>query len=252
MNDVFADMLHICVIVYLYDILIYSDNITKHKKHVQEVLCQLCANGLFSQADKCEFHVTSCEYLSYMLSPKGLTMASYKVQIIQDWPEPRKIKDIQSFLSFANFYRRFIHGYSRITVPLMHLTRKGTPWHFSDECHLAFETLKKAFTTAPVLTHWILDMQIVVETDASNYTLTAVLSIIHSNGELHPIAFHSQTFSTPEFNYYVHDKELLAIFKASKQWRHYLKGSTLLIDVVTDHWNLQYFSMTKILTHRQA
>jgi len=183
-----------------------------------------------------------------MLSPEGLTMAPYKVQIIQDWPEPQKVKDIQSFLGFANFYRHFIFRYSEITVPLMRLTHKGTPWHFTDECHSAFEALKKAFTTAPVLTHWIPDTQITVETDASDYALTAVLSIMTSNGELHPIAFHSQTFSAPELNYDVHDKEVLAIFEAFKRWRHYLEGSGLPIDVVTDHQNLQYFSTTKILT----
>src|SRR5882672_4010379 len=110
-----------------------------------------------------------------MLSPEGLTMAPYKVQIIQDWPKPQKVKDIQSFLSFTNFYHCFIYGYSEITIPLMCLTHKGTPWHFSDECCSAFEALKKAFTTALVLTHWILDTQITVETDASDYALAAVL-----------------------------------------------------------------------------
>src|SRR5882724_5198394 len=118
----------------------------------------------------------------------------------------------------------FIYRYSEITVPLMHLTHKGTPWHFSDECHFAFEALKKAFTTAPVLTHWILDTQITVKTDASDYTLTTVLSITTPDGELHPIAFHSQTLSALELNYNVHNKELLTIFEAFKQWQHYLKG----------------------------
>src|SRR5882724_4986796 len=105
-------------------------------------------------------------------------MAPYKVQIIQDWPVPRKVKDIQSFLGFANFYHRFIYGYSEITVLLMRLTCKGTPWHFSDECQSTFEALKKAFTTALVLTHWILDTQITVETDASDYALATVFSIM--------------------------------------------------------------------------
>src|SRR5882672_8117250 len=150
-------MIDIIVIIYLDDILIYSDNISKHKAHVWEVLQQLCANGLFAHAEKCQFHITSCKYLRYMLSPEGLTMAPYKVQIIQDWPEPQKVKDIQSFLDLANFYHHFIYGYSEITVLLMHLTRKGTTWHFSNEFHSAFEALKKAFTTAPVLTHWIPD-----------------------------------------------------------------------------------------------
>ena len=130
----------------------------------------------------------------------------------------------------------------------MHLTHKGTPWHFSYECHSAFEALKKAFTTAPVLTEWIPDTQITVETDASDYALAAVLSIMTPNGDLHPIAFHSQTFSVLELNYNVHDKDLLVIFEAFKPWQHYPEGSGLPVDVVTNHWNLQYFSMTKILT----
>src|SRR5882724_5527620 len=166
MNDIFADMINITVIIYLDDILIYSNNMSDHKAHVQEVFQRLHANGLFSQANKCEFHLTSCEYRGYMLSPEGLTMVPYKVQIIQDWPKPQKVKDIQSFLGFANFYCRFIFGYSEITVPLTRLTHKGTIWHFTDECHSTFEALKKAFTTAPVLTHWIPDTQITVETNA--------------------------------------------------------------------------------------
>src|SRR5882724_6196923 len=108
MNNIFVDMIDFIAIIYLDDILIYLDNITEHKAHVREVLRRLCANGLFVHADKCEFHITSCEYLGYMLSPEGLTMAPYKVQIIQDWPEPQKVKDVQSFLGFANIYRQFI------------------------------------------------------------------------------------------------------------------------------------------------
>ena len=91
-----------------------------------------------------------------------------------------------------------------------------------------------------------------VETDASDYALGAILSTYTSDGEIHPIAFHSRTFTAPELNYDVHDKELLAIFEAFKVWRHYLEGSVLPIDVVTDHKNLTYFSTTKILTRRQA
>src|SRR5882672_3680717 len=88
MNDIFVDMIDVIVIIYLDNILIYSDNISEHKTHVWEVLQRLHTNGLFSHADKCEFHVTSSKYLGYMLSPEGVTMAPYKVQIIQDWPEP--------------------------------------------------------------------------------------------------------------------------------------------------------------------
>lgn len=252
MNDVFSDLLDVCVIVYLDDILIYSKNLADHRKHVREVLRRLRKHGLFARADKCEWHKDTVEYLGYILSPTGLTMADDKIKTILDWPEPRRVKDVQSFLGFANFYRRFIDRYSEITVPLTHLTRKDTPWNFTPECRSAFETLKKAFTTAPVLTHYRPGAQLVVETDASDYALAAILSIHTDDGELHPIAFHSRTFTAPELNYDVHDKELLAIFEAFRSWRHYLEGAPKTVDVVTDHKNLVYFSTTKILTRRQA
>src|ERR1700723_1542200 len=103
MNDIFADMVDICVIIYLDDILVYSDNIDQHRTHVHEVLRWLRKNGLYAGAHKCSFHQDTMEYLGYILSPSGLTMDPAKVQTIQDWPEPCKIKEIQSFLGFTNF-----------------------------------------------------------------------------------------------------------------------------------------------------
>ena len=252
MNDIFSDMLDVHVIIYLDDILIYSDDPTEHKKHVREVLRRLRLHGLFCKPEKCEFHQDTVNYLGFVLSKDGLTMDPSKVQTIQDWPVPRKVKDIQSFLGFANFYRRFIADYSKIVVPLTRLTRKGVPWIFSDAALHSFNTLKLAFTTAPILTHWIPDKQLIVETDASDYALGAILSIQLDSGEVHPVAFHSRTFTPPELNYDTHDKELLAIFEAFRVWRHYLEGSGIPVDVITDHKNLEYFSTTKVLTRRQA
>jgi len=171
---------------------------------------------LYAKAEKCEFHSDSVEYLGYVLSPSGLTMSNTKVKTIQEWPEPKKVKDIQSFLGFANFYRHFIFNYSDIVIPLTHLTRKNTPWNFDDNCRKAFNILKQAFTSAPILMHWVLDAQLVVETNASDYALAAILSIMTKDNEIHPVAFHSRMFSAPELNYDVHNKELLAIFEAFK------------------------------------
>ena len=252
MNDIFSDLLDVTVIVYLDDILIFSDNPADHKKHVREVLRRLRKNGLFARPDKCLFSVDTVSYLGFILSQDGLKMDPAKVQAITDWPKPKKVKDIQSFLGFANFYRRFISDYSAIVVPLTRLTRKGIKWNFSDEARQSFEALKRAFTSAPVLTHWIPNKPIIVETDASDYALGAILSIQDDSGEIHPVAFHSRSFTPPELNYDTHDKELLAIFAAFKVWRHYLEGSPTPIDVVTDHKNLEYFSTTKVLTRRQV
>ena len=101
-NTVFADMLDVTIIVYLDDILIYSDNLEDHKKHVREVLRCLRKHGLYAKPEKCKFHTDTTEYLGYCLSPAGLTMAQNKVNIIRDWPEPRKVKDIPQFRQFLS------------------------------------------------------------------------------------------------------------------------------------------------------
>jgi len=122
MNDIFSDLLDVCVMIYLDDILIYSNNMSKHHRHVKEILKHLRKAGLYTKAEKCEFHSESVEYLRYILSLSGLTMSNDKIKIIQNWPESKKVKDIQSFLGFANFYRRFILNYLDIVIPLTYLT----------------------------------------------------------------------------------------------------------------------------------
>ena len=154
MNNIFGDLLDQCVVVYLEDILIYSDNPKQHTKHIWEVLRHLRKHGLYAQAKKCEWHRDSVEFLGYIMSNEGVTMADDKICAILDWPKPQKVKDVQSFLGFSNFYQRFIHNYSEITVPLTMLTRKGLTWDFNEGCHMAFRTLKEAFMRAPVLAHW--------------------------------------------------------------------------------------------------
>ncbi|KAJ8468989.1 hypothetical protein ONZ45_g17042 [Pleurotus djamor] len=213
--------------VYLDDILIYSDSLEEHKKTVKEVLRRLRANKLYAKGEKCEFHA--------ILSPDGLKMSKDKIKVIQDWPEPRKVKDVQSFLGFANFYRRFIMNYSDIVVPLTCLTRKGVKWEFNPASKAAFKKLKHK--------------PMVIETDALDYALGAIFAIYTDDGKIHPVVFHSCTFANAELNYDVHNKELLAIHEAFKVWSRYLDGSGSPIDVFTDHKNLEYF---KILTRRQA
>ena len=252
MNDIFSNLLDVCVMIYLDDILIYSNNMSKHHRHVKEVLKRLHKAGLYTKAKKCEFHSESVEYLGYILSPSGLTMSDDKVKIIQDWLEPKKVKDIQSFLSFTNFYHRFIFNYSDIVIPLTHLIQKNISWKFNSSCQDAFNSLKKAFTSTPILTHWIPDVQLIVETDALDYALAAILSIVNEDNEVHSVVFYSRTFTVAELNYDTHDKELLAIFEAFKIWWHYLEGLAYSINVVIDHKNLEYFSFTKVLIWRQV
>ncbi len=247
MNNIFTDMLDVSVVIYLDNILIYSNDPTEHRKHVRKVLHRLRENRLYSQGSKCECHQYSMEYLGYILSLEGLRMSKDKIKAILDWPVLWKVKDIQSFLSFANFYCRFIHEYSDIVIPLTHLTCKGTPWKFDDKCMAAFNELKQAFTHTPILTHWVPDQQLVVETDASDYAIAAILSIYLEDGEIHPIAFLSRSLHYAELNYDTHDKELLAIFEAFKYWCHYLEGSADPLTLLQTTRILNIFQLPRFL-----
>src|SRR6266481_2133001 len=188
-----------------------------------------------------------------MVSPTGISMDVAKTEAISNWPMPTNVKQIQSFIGFANFYRRFIVNFSETVTPLTRLTRKEAPWIWGPEQLATFENLKLAFTQAPVLSHFNPDNPIVVETDASNYAIAAIISQISPNdGDLHPIAFFSKGMKPAELNYEIYDKELLAIFEAFRQWRNYLEGSTHVVLVLSDHKNLEYFATTKQLTRRQV
>ena len=225
---------------------------SKHHWHVKKVLKHICKAGLYAKVEKCKFHSESVEYLGYILSPSGLTMSNNKVKIIQDWPEPKKVKDIQSFLGFSNFYCWFIFNYSDIVIPLTYLIWKNILWKFNPSCCNAFNSLKKIFTSTPILTHWIPDAQLIMETNVLDCALAAILSIVNEENKVHLVAFHFHTFTMVELNYNTYDKELLVIFEAFKIWWHYLEDLAYPIDIVTDYKNLEYFSTTKVLTQRQV
>ena len=180
------------------------------------MLQRLREHNLLAKLGKCTFHTDTIEYLGFIVSPAGLTMDPEKTKVVPNWPVPKNVKDIQSFLGFANFYRRFIANYSEIVVPMNRLTRKDTPFEWGSECQKAFEDLKQAFTTAPVLTHFDPANPIVIETDGFNYVITTILlQITPSNNDLHPVTFHSCTMVITELNYEIYDKELLPYTKHS-------------------------------------
>ena len=165
-------------------------------------------------------------------------MSECKVSSIKEWKAPQSVKEVQIFIGFANFYRRFIRNFSGICAPITETLKgdpKGFKWGSAQD--KAFEELKTRFTTAPILIHFNPLSDTVVETDASDYALGCVLSQ-YVDKKLHPVAFHSRKFSPTERNYDVHDKELLAILTALQEWRHYLAGTKEPFTIYTDHHNL--------------
>ncbi|MCO5566654.1 hypothetical protein L7F22_020332 [Adiantum nelumboides] len=174
-----------------------------------------------------------------------------KVQTILDWETPTSVRDVQYFLGFANFDRIFIQGYSKVATPLTRLT--GHPkFVWDSEAAKAFQALKQAFTTAPILIHADPTKPFILETDTSDFALGAILSQVGDDGRVHPVAFHSRKFLAAEINYEIHDKELLAIVDSFETWRHLLEGAPHKITVYTDHKNLEYFMASRVLNRRQA
>jgi len=151
MNKILSEYLDIFCVAYLDDILIFSQNLEDHQEHVRTILEQVKETGLTLKVSKCEFHTMEIEYLGYVISPQGLRINQEKIRTIKEWKEPTNVKGIQSFLEFANFYRRFIEDYSRITTPLTRLTRKEVSWEWGDEQQTAFDTLKTAMITESIL-----------------------------------------------------------------------------------------------------
>jgi len=250
-NNVLREHLDVFVVVYLDDILVYSRTFEEHVVHVRKVLQKLQDANLRVKPQKSEFHKHEVQFLGYVVSKDGLKMDDKKVRVVKEWPTPTTVKEVQSFLGFANFYRRFIKDYSRITAPLTSLTAKDVPFAWGKAQQDAFNELKQRFTDQPILLVFDPDKPITVETDASDAALGACLSQSGPSGRLQPVAYHSRKLSGPELRYDVHDKELLAIVDAYKSWRVYLEGPRHQVTVYTDHENLRYFLTTKELNRRQ-
>ncbi|KAJ1584936.1 hypothetical protein NDA15_001081 [Ustilago hordei] len=214
-NDIFRDIIGIYVVVYLDDFLIFSDTEEAHVKHVTEVLTRLRSNRLFAKLSKCEFHTKTVEFLGYIIKLMGIEMDPEKVHTVKEWPMPESIHDIQRFLGFANFYRRFIAHFARIAKPLTSLV-KPIEWfkkfELPEEAQQAFHKLIQAFTSAGVLQHFDYHLPTRLETDASDFAIAGVLKQEHE-GRWHPVAFYSRKMSSAEKNYEIHDKELLAVYR---------------------------------------
>ncbi|CEL54631.1 hypothetical protein RSOLAG1IB_11721 [Rhizoctonia solani AG-1 IB] len=252
MNEVFQDLLDVSVIIYLDDILIFSQNPEEHESHVKEVLRRLMEMQLFCKGSKCEFHQTTVEYLGIIVLDKGFSLDKLKIQAVQEWPTPTTVKQVQSFLGFANFVRRFVANFSQIARPLHNLVKKETKWQWTNKEESAFRELQRAIVNAPVIVHADPLKPYFLETDASGAALGLVLSQRQEDGRLHPIGYLSESFKGAEQNYDTHNKELLAIIRSFEHWHIYLEGTILPITVFTDHRNLEYWKESRTFNRRHA
>ncbi|GJE96953.1 marY1-like reverse transcriptase, partial [Phanerochaete sordida] len=207
----------------------------EHRRIVHEVLQRLEDNDLFAKAEKCLFEKDKLAYLGMIISHNHVEMDPAKVSGVMDWPVPTKVKHVQAFLGFANFYRRFIKDFAKIAKPLTTLTKKDQPWVWESEQQKAFDDLKKAFTSAPILRIPDDVNPFRLSTDASDFAIGSVLSQLDPEDNLyHPVAFHSKSLNVHERNYEIYDKEMLAIIRGLEEYRHYLEGHPAKFEIWPD------------------
>jgi hypothetical protein len=199
-NKTLKGLLNITCVAYIDDICIFSSSIKKHAKHVRAVLTRLRKAGLYVKLSKYKFDKEEIKFLKYVIGVHGVRIDDAKIRTIREWPIPKNFRDIQIFISFANFYRRFILRFLRVVLPLTNMlinivkNKKTGVFHWTEKADKAFRTLKKLFTTAPILRIFNPLLRTRLETDASGFTIKAVISqlfydLLHGRNEWHPIAF---------------------------------------------------------------
>ncbi len=216
-NNTFCKHLNKFCTAYLNDILIYFNNELEHEIYIKLILWKLQEADLQMNIIKCKFHITQVLYLELIIIIKKIKINSSKINIIVNWFILINVKDVQSFLDFINFYRRFIYNYSRIAISLTCLIRKDVLFVWSQKCQIAFNILKKVFTFKIILCHYNSDHKIVIEINALNYVFKDIFFQYDKNEILHSVAYFSKKHNSVECNYEIYDKELMIIVCAFKK-----------------------------------
>eukprot|EP00253_Pinus_taeda_P012331 PITA_12331 len=245
MNSVFHQFLDKFVLIFIDDILIYSRSKEEHEEHLRMVLQTLREHQLYAKLSKCDFYKEEIQYLGHVISKEGIVVDPEKIKTILDWPVPKDVADIRSFMGLAGYYRRFVEGFSRVAYPITSLQKKGRTFRWSSECQQSFERLKQLLTSAPVLSIADPNKDYVVCTDASGEGVGGVLM---QEGKV--IAYESRKLKEHEQKYFAYDLELAAVIHALKMWRHYLLGRKFLL--LTDHHSLTNYFSQPTLNARQA
>ncbi|KAK6177716.1 hypothetical protein SNE40_015762 [Patella caerulea] len=226
----------ICL-VYLDDIIVYSKSFEQHLENLTKVFECLKQANLKLNPKKCHLTKEEVTYLGHIVSAQGIATDPAKIEAVKNWPVPVNVKQIRSFLGLCSYYRRFVKGFADIARPLHKLTEKARPFQWTEECHKAFQRLRTALTASPVLAYPNDNDKYIIDCDASNEGLGAVLSQVQDGTE-RVICFYSKAFSSAERKYCVTRRELLAMITSIKNFHHYLYGRKFLVR--TDHGALRW------------
>ena len=224
-------------LIYIDDIIVFSDTFESHLSRLSVVLERICTHGLKVSPKKCDLFQKQVSFLGHIVSNEGIATDAGKIESVKTWPSPRNITEIRSFLGTCSYYRRFIKDFAAIARPMHKLTEKNCPFNWTQECEDAFQKLKTALVTAPILAFPDMSKHFILDTDASGFGIGAVLSQMHDNKEV-VIAYFSKALSRPQRQYCVTRRELLAVILGIKHFHHYLYGTRFIVR--TDHGALTW------------
>ena len=236
-------------LVYLDDVIVFSKDVDQHLARVADVFERLKNANLKVKPSKCRIMRTSVEFLGHIVSGEGVATDPSKIETVKNWPAPRDLHEVRAFLGLCGYYRRFVRDFAAVATPMTALTEKGRPFMWTPKCQEAFEELKARLVGSTILAMPRDEGLFILDTDASNWAIGAVLSQVQEGTE-RVIAYSSRVLSKPERNYCVTRRELLAVIYYLKQFRQYLLGRHF--KVRTDHAALQWLKRTPEPIGQQA
>ena len=242
MTNVLSGLTPLKVMVYLDDILIFSRSLNEHANKLSEVFSRLKSHNLKIEPHKCNFLKREILYLGHKITSEGIKPDETKIQAVLNYPPPKTVKQIKSFLGLSGYYRKFIQNYSAIAKPLTTLLCKDVKFNWTEECQRSFDTLRTALCKHPILKYPDFEKKFYLTTDASGKALGAILSQIH-DGKDFPVGYASRTLNKAESNYSTIETELLGIIFGVKFFKHYLLDTHFII--ITDHQPLVYLMNLK-------
>ena len=230
-------------LVYLDDIVVYSKTFTEHIENLETVFARLWEEAnLKLNPEKCNLFQKNVCFLGHVISEYGIATDPKKIESVKNWPTPKNLKDLRSFLGLCSYYRRYVFQFSTIAKPLHKLTEKGEKFSWTQECDNAFNRLKHTLINAPILAYPLSEGEFILDTDASGFGISGVLSQLQNNEEK-VIVYYSKCLSKAERRYCVTWRELLAIVNSVQQFHHYLYGQHFMVR--TDHASLRWLTNFK-------
>ena len=237
-------------LIYLDDILVFSETFDDHLSHLEQIFSRLRQANLKLKPSKCDFVAKEIKYLGHIISKHGVRTNPDKTKAVSTFPVPKTPKDVRSFLGMCNYYRKFVKDYANLASPLNNLLRKETKFSWTDECQQAFDALKQSLLTSPILAYPDLSKKFILTCDASSSAIGFVLGQLDNSGKEVAIAFGGRSLSPCERNWSTSEQEMLAVIEGIRAYKIYLSDKKFTI--YTDHKALKYVMDQKRSTGRLA